>query len=78
MRLTAKSRSRGSDALVTCSPSSPHLHSWLALPRLGDVQRRDGVCTSEVGDGARQLEDIVEGAGGESQALGGGARQRLM
>ncbi len=56
---------------------SSHIDVWPMLQRFGDVRRGDGVGFGEVRDRARQLEDAVEGASGELQALSGGAQEGL-
>ena len=48
---------------------SPHIHTWAVLQRLSDVGGGDGLVACQVGDGAGQLEDAVEGAGGKLEAL---------
>jgi len=47
------------------------------LDGLGNVLRFDGVTVFQVGDGQRQLEDAVEGAGGEVKLFHGGLEQAL-
>ena len=51
--------------------------AWAVLQGLGDVRRLDDVAIGEVGDGAGELEDAVEGAGGELETLGGGLEEGL-
>ncbi len=43
----------------------------------GQVGGVDAVGGGEVGDGAGDFENAVEGAGGEAEALEGGVEQRL-
>ena len=69
--------------MSTALPSvSGHLEAVTPPPPADDTAAprqcgaRDGLGAGQVGDGARELEDAMEGAGRELQALGGGADQR--
>ncbi len=59
------------------APSSPHIDARVILQGFGDVRRGNGIGFGEIGDGARELEDAMEGASRELQALGGSAQERL-
>src|ERR1039458_9128097 len=47
------------------------------LDGFGDVADGDVLCSGQVGDGARNLEDAVVGAGGEALLLHGALEQAL-
>src|SRR5512143_4023312 len=69
--------SRSPYRVSVCRSAARPAVQGTVLDRLGNVFRLDGLRPLDIGDGPRNLQDPIEGTGGQPQALHGHLQQVL-